>query len=208
MVRPALQIALLCIAATGLALAEPARGDQTLNCDAYAAHAVAQQKENLSLRCGFAGGAWSTDAQGHRAWCLLPAVGMADLTREDGARADALAQCERKQAACANYAALATAQNAMNLERHCGFTGPRWSDNGPAHRAWCLTAPLEQVESEATERHGALAACAQRMAGDDRSLANIDLQNMQQRQQQVLQMLSNVAKAMHDAEMATIRKMQ
>ena len=42
--------------------------------------------------------------------------------------------------------------------------------------------------------------------GDDAQLANIDLQNMLQKQQQAIQMLSNVSKVLHDTAMAVIRK--
>ena len=43
-------------------------------------------------------------------------------------------------------------------------------------------------------------------AGDDAQLANIDLQNMLQKQQQTLQTISNVSKMLHDTAMAIIRK--
>lgn len=42
--------------------------------------------------------------------------------------------------------------------------------------------------------------------GDDSQLANVDLQNWLQRQQQSLQMMSNISKLMHDTTMAIIRK--
>lgn len=42
--------------------------------------------------------------------------------------------------------------------------------------------------------------------GDDSQLANIDLQNMMQKQQQTMQMMSNVSKVLHDTAMAVIRK--
>ncbi len=42
--------------------------------------------------------------------------------------------------------------------------------------------------------------------GDDAQLANVDLQNMLQKQQQLIQMLSNVGKTLHDTAMAVIRK--
>lgn len=42
--------------------------------------------------------------------------------------------------------------------------------------------------------------------GDDAQLGNIDLQNMLQKQQQTLQMMSNVSKMLHDTSMAIIRK--
>mgnify|MGYP004269821129 FL=1 len=43
--------------------------------------------------------------------------------------------------------------------------------------------------------------------GDDAQLANVDLQNMLQKQQQTLQMMSNISKALHDTAMSVIRKM-
>ena len=42
--------------------------------------------------------------------------------------------------------------------------------------------------------------------GDDAQLANIDLQNNLQKQQQTIQMLSNISKVLHDTAMAVIRK--
>lgn len=43
-------------------------------------------------------------------------------------------------------------------------------------------------------------------SGDDGQLANIDLQNAMQKQQQTLQTLSNTSKVLHDNAMAIIRK--
>jgi hypothetical protein len=42
--------------------------------------------------------------------------------------------------------------------------------------------------------------------GDDAQLANVDLQDMLQKQQQTLQMLSNIDKELYDTAMAVIRK--
>lgn len=42
--------------------------------------------------------------------------------------------------------------------------------------------------------------------GNDAQLANVDLQNMLQKQQQTLQMLSTISKQLHDTAMAVIRK--
>jgi uncharacterized protein YoxC len=41
---------------------------------------------------------------------------------------------------------------------------------------------------------------------DDAQLANIDLQNMLQKQQQLVQIMSTVSKVVHDTAMAVIRK--
>ena len=42
--------------------------------------------------------------------------------------------------------------------------------------------------------------------GDDAALANVDLQNMLQKQQQTMQMMSSISKMLHDTAMAVIRK--
>lgn len=42
--------------------------------------------------------------------------------------------------------------------------------------------------------------------GEDAQLANVDLQNMLQKQQQTMQMLSTISKLLHDTAMAVIRK--
>lgn len=42
--------------------------------------------------------------------------------------------------------------------------------------------------------------------GDDAQLANVDLQNMLQKQQQTMQQMSNISKMLHDTAMAVIRK--
>ena len=43
--------------------------------------------------------------------------------------------------------------------------------------------------------------------GDDAQLANVDLQNVLQKQQQTLQMMSNISKMLHDTAMSVIRKL-
>lgn len=42
--------------------------------------------------------------------------------------------------------------------------------------------------------------------GDDAQLANVDLQNATQKQQQLIQMMSNLSKSLHDTALAVIRK--
>jgi hypothetical protein len=43
--------------------------------------------------------------------------------------------------------------------------------------------------------------------GEDAQLANVDMQNMLQKQQQTMQMMSQISKMLHDTAMAVIRKM-
>ncbi len=42
--------------------------------------------------------------------------------------------------------------------------------------------------------------------GEDAQMANLDLQNALQKQQQLLQMMSNMSKTMHETAMSIIRK--
>ena len=42
--------------------------------------------------------------------------------------------------------------------------------------------------------------------GDDAQLANVDLQDVLQKQQKTMEMMSNISKMMHDTAMAIIRK--
>ena len=44
--------------------------------------------------------------------------------------------------------------------------------------------------------------------GEDAQLANLDLQNVMQRYEQILDITPNIAKAMNDAAMAAVRRMQ
>jgi hypothetical protein len=43
--------------------------------------------------------------------------------------------------------------------------------------------------------------------GDDAQLANVDLQNILQKQQQTLQMMSNISKMLYDTAQSVVRKM-
>src|SRR4029453_7627530 len=60
---------------------------------------------------------------------------------------------------------------------------------------------LEQLEAEIKRREEELNSI-----GDDAQLANVDLQNMLQKQQQTLQMMSNISKMLHDTAMSVIRR--
>jgi hypothetical protein len=77
--------------------------------------------------------------------------------------------------------------------------------NVPGIEAWVLN----RAYFPAGSRLQALVkAWEQKMSslGDDAPLANGDLQNNLHQQQQTLQLLSNVSKAVHDTALATIRR--
>ncbi len=74
-------------------------------------------------------------------------------------------------------------------------------------------APASKLATTATSLSGPAFAAVQKeleeklsTVGDDAQLANVDLQNALQKQQQTLQMMSNISKMVHDTAMSTIRK--
>jgi len=67
---------------------------------------------------------------------------------------------------------------------------------------------LGQNVTTKAEHENALEKYEQQLnsVGDDAQLANVDLQNWLQKQQQTMQMMSNISKLLHDTAMAIIRK--
>lgn len=61
-----------------------------------------------------------------------------------------------KKEKCREYAGLALKQNQENIQRRCGFSGPRWSSDFNGHYQWCLKVPQEFAESETRARREAL----------------------------------------------------
>jgi hypothetical protein len=82
-------------------------------------------------------------------------------------------------------------------------------DVGDVEHGLCIPArvPLAGVDTVA-RLDAAIARWEERLAsmGDDAQLANVDLQNVLQKQQQTLQMMSNISKMLYDSAMAVIRK--
>ena len=82
-------------------------------------------------------------------------------------------------------------------------------DVGPIEHELCIPnrVPPDEVNSLA-QLDNEIARWEEKLnsIGDDAQLANVDLQNILQKQQQVLQMLSNVSKITHDTAMEIIRK--
>jgi hypothetical protein len=92
--------------------------------------------------------------------------------------------------------------------------GAGFTDGGPGSEAYekaMLGIPngvpppgctsMEQIDNAIEDWEGKLASI-----GDDAQLANVDMQNMLQKMQQTLQMMSNISKTCHDTAMAVIRK--
>lgn len=154
------------------ALLQDAKATQHLNCGAYAALAVAQQEQNIQMKCGFTGGQWSANLNGHFAWCQTAT--MAKLTAEDKARKAALAKCAKKpqesQEACQAYAAEAVKQQKANKAKACGLKGGAWSEDFAAHFGWCLKASPTKRIAENNSRNQQLAGCftAQKTAGEQK----------------------------------------
>ncbi len=154
-----------------------ARADATLNCDAYAGAAVAQNQVNVAAGCSLTGGRWSDDFDGHRNWCLQPNVRMENVTAEDGARRAALAQCAARpamdQQACQTYADDAVMAADAATRQSCGFQGGRWLTDFGAHFKWCLGVPQSARDQEAQARATTLQGCIDaRAAAVERATKN------------------------------------
>jgi hypothetical protein len=80
------------------------------------------------------------------------------------------------------------------IQRDIDMTGQMMEDTRSRKTKADLQASIDDWEAELSG------------IGDDAQLANIDLQNALQKQQQTLQTMSNVSKMMHDTAMAVIRK--
>lgn len=70
------------------------------------------------------------------------------------------------------------------------------------HLVVCQNSVLDVLQMEIEDLEERLEA-----VGEDAQLANVDLQGLIQRQQQTLQMMSQISKALHDTAMSIIRKM-
>jgi cytochrome c556 len=69
-----------------------------------------------------------------------------------------------------------------------------------------LLAARNSVHSELEHFEGRLEVFLDAVENEDAQLANVDLQNVLQKQQQTLQMMSNISKMLYDTATAVIRK--
>jgi hypothetical protein len=68
--------------------------------------------------------------------------------------------------------------------------------------SYCLAPSYQQLRRDVQSTADKLNS-----VGDDAQLANVDLQNVLQKQQQTLQMMSNISKMLYDTATSVIRKM-
>jgi len=73
-----------------------------------------------------------------------------------------------------------------------------------------ITRNLSSIDQEVMSLNTGIEVLEEKLSsvGDDAQLANIDLQNSLQKQQQTLQTMSNVSKILHDTAMSIIRNMR
>ena len=125
----------------------------------YAQKAVAQNRENIRMRCGYTGPRWSNDYNGHFNWRLTATQFAAD--NEARARENDLNRCRgqaNKRVLADQYARQAVAQNQENLRKGCGYTGPRWSNDYQGHFNYYMDYP-DRAAAEARARAAALRNC-------------------------------------------------
>ena len=84
--------ALTLIALAGFALASPANAQA--NCAEYGRLAIKQQKQNVTLKCGFTGNAWNPNLKAHMNWCQ--SVGPDKWKEQLQQRTQALKECKKK----------------------------------------------------------------------------------------------------------------
>ena len=66
-------------------------GSRVAKCDSYAQKAVAAQAQNVSDQCGYTGGRWSANYNGHKNWCM--GASDAAIASEEHKRGVGLSQC-------------------------------------------------------------------------------------------------------------------
>jgi hypothetical protein len=111
--------------------------DRAEACRDYAEEAVAQQRENRRLSCGFTGSRWQASSAGHYDWCMNASREERDAERR--ARTRDLAQCREDVSGggegpdCEDYARSAVRDARKNRDLNCGFS--MYTSNGAArHR--------------------------------------------------------------------------
>ena len=80
---------------------------------------------------------------------------------------------------------------------------------GGSHFEFVNFLPLASAAGRSyAARSGASTLLEERLnsVGDDAQLANVDLQNVLQKQQQTLQMMSNISKMLYDTAQSVLRK--
>jgi len=66
------------------------------------------------------------------------------------------------QANCDVYGKLALQQQQDNDRLKCGFSGPEWSPDIAAHKAWCGSVGPDQWKAQLQKRSQALAGCGKK----------------------------------------------
>ncbi|KAG1707817.1 WSC domain-containing protein [Nymphon striatum] len=132
------------------------------SCKAYANNALAQQRLNQSKGCGFGGVHWHLNHNRHYNWCMKTTPTL--RYQQTKIRQDLLTRCGQtggKAKVCKNYANNAIAQQRVNINRRCGYSGGgRWHTNYNNHYNWCMKTKSASHASEMKFRKDALARCA------------------------------------------------
>lgn len=133
-------------------------------CDAYARRSVAQNEENIRNHCNFGPNrSWQSNFNNHYNWCRKGNEGKVSKRTTDRAireRDQKLQQCTSwRKGSCKKYAETAVAQNDQNMQKDCGFCGPRWQSNYENHYQWCLAQKQPERDAETKSRAKLLRQC-------------------------------------------------
>lgn len=144
-------IAFVFIFQTEPAVAAPVTTKDVL-CAQYGSATVAVTNAVHAKKCGLSGPRWNSTANEHRAWCMR--VSETERNFEHDQRAIGVN--------CCNYGVEAVAMVREANILGCGFTGPRWSPDIPAHTLWCVGAAANFMQDERTARFAQFQACQQK----------------------------------------------
>lgn len=126
------------------------------NCDGFGQAAANYARYNIENNCGFVGGAWADDKEGHANWCRQPTVTDAQIAQILQDRQAMLNQCLASKPkvmndpqACANYANSAILKARESRRLGCGYEGnSAYDDNYDGHYRWCLEQPVDNVVAQ------------------------------------------------------------
>ncbi len=146
-------------------LAQCRKGEWQLDriCSAYARQSVAQNRMNLTHRCGFTNRKrWSSSFSKHYDWCSNHS--RFDRRHKLDKRKDYLAACihrggGRYSKTCDGFAKMAVKDVAKAAKLKCNFSGREWSGRYKDHYQWCLNADNLQRRSEVRARNKAMKRC-------------------------------------------------
>lgn len=119
----------------------------------YSAKAVAYQKQNIELSCGYKEKRWHSNTEGHQRFAV--AIGETTAEFENNLRQIAISQCQNAWI----YAGQAAAQHKENLQRNCDLKGNMWHSDQMMHFTWAMQQTPYIIATNDQQRRTLLSLC-------------------------------------------------